>query len=406
VAGNEERPCLRPELEPTPVVVDGSRLIALRDPDRYTEETALVEPGVLGLLALFDGARTLEDIRVELARQGAGFIGVEMLQALVDSLDRCYLLDNERYHAAARAREEEFASAPARAATHAGAAYPEEAAEAREFLQGMLDLAEGPRDGTVARLIAPHIDLQLGAEVYGHAHRRLLDSGRPDVVVVLGVCHAPTQRRFIVCRKDFETPLGLVRHDAVFVDALEKRVGEELTQEQLAHKAEHSVEFQALWLAHLWPEDPPALVPILVGSFEEFVRGRASPSINLEIEAFIEALRETIGAEERRVVVIASVDFAHLGPRYGDQKGLDEADEELLETRDRSLLEHVLAGDAEAFFREVASDGNARNVCGTAPVYVTLRIGEGEGELLRYGQGRIDPASGSVVSFAAVSFDR
>ena len=51
-------------------------------------------------------------------------------------------------------------------------------------------------------------------------------------------------------------------------------------------------------------------------------------------------------------------------------------------------------------------DRNARNVCGVAPVYVTLRLGTGSGpgELVRYGQGRIDPESGSVVSYAAVAF--
>jgi AmmeMemoRadiSam system protein B len=225
------------------------------------------------------------------------------------------------------------------------------------------------------------------------------------VVVVLGVCHAPAGQRFIACRKDFATPLGTVRHDAAFVGALEERFGEDLTQEQLLHQREHSVEFQALWLAHLWPEDPPAMVPVLVASFEEFVHSGVSPSLNLEIERFIKALRETIAADERRVVLLASVDFAHLGPRYGDPRGLDEADEEMLEVNDRALIEHIEAGDAEGFFEEVARDGNARHVCGTAPVYLTLRVGEGKGTLLNYGQGRIDPDSGSVVSFAALSFE-
>jgi AmmeMemoRadiSam system protein B len=392
-------------IEPLPVIVDGKRLIALRDPEEYAPESALVEPGALGLLALFDGSNTLEDIRVQLAKSGAGFVGLEVLEEIVDSLDRCFLLDNERFHEAQLERVREFAESPVRPAAHAGAAYPDEKKEAGEFLQEMLDLADAPADGTVMRIIAPHIDLKLGAEVYAHAHQQLRASGRPDVVVVLGVCHAPAGHRFIACRKDFATPLGTVRHDPAFVDALEERFGEDLTQEQLLHQREHSVEFQALWLAHLWPEDPPAMVPVLVASFEEFVLDGVSPSLNLEIERFIKALRETIAADQRRVVVLASVDFAHLGPRYGDPRGLDDADEEMLEVNDRALIEHIEAGDAEAFFEEVARDGNARHVCGTAPVYLTLRVGEGRGTLLSYGQGRIDPDSGSVVSFAALSFE-
>ena len=61
-------------------------------------------------------------------------------------------------------------------------------------------------------------------------------------------------------------------------------------------------------------------------------------------------------------------------------------------------------GDAESWFSRVADGGNPRHVCGLAPVYLTLRLGDGQGELLEYGQGRIHPETGSVVSYAAVAF--
>lgn len=379
-------------------------MIALRDPESCSEETALVQPGLLGVLALMDGTRTLEDLRLDLVRQGAGFVDVETLAALVESLDRHLLLESERFRDHVRAGEREFAGVAVRAPTHAGGAYPEEPEAARAFLSEMLDPSRVEAGPAVRRLIAPHIDLSLGADVYAEAHRRLAASGRPDVVVVLGVCHALCSRRFIACRKDFATPLGTVRHDPRILDALEARLGEDLTEEQLVHRDEHSVEFQALWLAHLWPDDPPALVPILVGSFHDLVLERRSPRDEPSVEAFVTALREVLGEDERRVGVIASVDFSHLGPRYGQALGLEPSDEVGLEIEDRDLIEHVEAGDADGFFAALAADGNARNVCGAAPVYVTLRLGDGTGELLRYGQGRIDPGSGSVVSFAALAF--
>jgi AmmeMemoRadiSam system protein B len=240
--------------------------------------------------------------------------------------------------------------------------------------------------------------------VHAHAQQALRAGGRPDVVVVLGVCHAPSSRRFMLCPKDFATPLGTVAHDRSLAQALIDRLGEGITDEQLLHRTEHSVEFQALWLAQLWPDDPPAIVPILVGSFGDLAMDGRSPSTDPEVQAFTDALREAIAAETRRVVVVASVDLAHLGPRYGHANGLDERAEREMEAADRRVLEHVAAGNAEAFFEEVARDGNARNVCGLASIYVTLRLGAGRGELVRYGQGRIDPDSGSVVSFAAVAF--
>ncbi|MFQ5845971.1 MAG: AmmeMemoRadiSam system protein B, partial [Planctomycetota bacterium] len=256
------------------------------------------------------------------------------------------------------------------------------------------------------RLIAPHIDLGLGADAHAGARAALQAGGRPDVAVVLGVCHGPSEERFIACRKDFATPLGTLPHDAGLLDRLERRLGRDPTRGQLVHRSEHSVEFQALWLAHLWPDDPPAIVPFLVGSFEEFVRGGRRPAEDPEVTAFCEALRETVAEDGREVVVVASVDLAHVGPRYGDPEGLDETGEARLEAQDRGVLDRIVAGDAGGFFDEIARSRNANRHCGVAPIYVVLELGEGAGRLVRYGQGRIDPPTGSVVSFAAVAFER
>lgn len=399
-----ERPRLRADLEFAAAEAEDGPLLLVHDPKALAVEVAQFELGALPILERLDGSRTLEDIRFELTTAGAGIVPLDDLRSFVEALDRLCFLEGGGYAQELRDREE-FLKAPVRPAAHAGAAYPEEAAEAREFLDTMLALAPPSPPAPLLRLIAPHIDLRLGSEVYAHAHRRLHASGRPDVAIVIGVRHDYGTRRFTACRKDFATPLGTVRHDAPLMDALERRLGD-LTAEQLVHREEHSVEFQALWLAHLWPGDPPPIVPLLAGSFHDLIEARRSPASDPEVEAFVAAVREAVAADGRRVLVLASVDLAHVGPMYQQPEGLDEAGERRLEEEDRGLLRHVEAGDAEGFFSAIASDGNARNVCGVAPVYVALRLGEGSGELLRYGQGRIHPESGSVVSFAALAFPR
>ncbi len=404
MSDEELRPRLRP-VELMPVQAEGRELVALHDPDRYAQDTAVVAPEALPLLGLFDGTRTLRDMQVELMRHGASLIPMETLEELTSSLDRCLLLDNERFRQTRAERERAFAEQPVRAAAHAGSAYPAQAEDARAFLDGITGPVEPAPEGVLRRLIAPHIDLRLGAEVHGAAGAALRAAGRPDVVVVLGVCHAACEHNFIACRKDFETPFGLVPHDGAFLDRLEARLGADVTTGQIVHQAEHSVEFQALWLAHLWPDDPPALVPFLVGSFHEHILAGTDPGKDDDVARFCEALRATIAEDGRRVLVLASVDLSHMGPRYGHDEGLDEAAEGRLAREDEDVLERMLAGDAEGFFRSVARDENARNVCGVAPIYVTLKVGEGTGRLLRYGQGRIDPESGSVVSYAAMAFE-
>jgi AmmeMemoRadiSam system protein B len=399
-----EKPRLRADLEFVAAEAEEGPLLLVRDPQAVAVEVAQFGLGAVAILERLDGSRTLEDVRAELATAGSGIVPLDDLRQFVEALDRCCFLEGGQYDHALRERDE-YLKAPVRPAAHAGAAYPEEPAETRRFLDGMLALAPSAPHAPLLRLIAPHIDLRLGGEIYGHAHRRLQASGRPDVVVVIGVRHDYGERRFSACRKDFATPLGAVRHDARLLDALERRVPG-LEADPLAHRDEHSVEFQALWLAHLWPSDPPPIVPLLAGSFHDLIQTRRSPASDPEVEGFVTALREAIAEDGRRVLVLASVDLAHMGPMYDQPQGLDEAGERRLEEQDRGLLAHVEAGDAEAFFGAIAADTNARNVCGVSPVYVALRLGEGRGELLKYGQGRIHPESGSVVSFAAVAFAR
>ena len=108
MSDEELRPRLRP-VELMPVQADGRELVALHDPDRYAQDTAVVAPEALPLLGLFDGTRTLRDIQVELMRNGASLIPIETLEELTSSLDRCMLLDNERFRQTRAERERVFA---------------------------------------------------------------------------------------------------------------------------------------------------------------------------------------------------------------------------------------------------------------------------------------------------------
>ena len=403
---SELRPRIRPEIEFYVGGGDDDPRVHVHDPEGYATQIDHLSRGALAVLRYFDGEHTLAEIQAALVGPDGTLLPLEQLEEFARHLDETALIEGAGLD---RAREQRAAwlAAPVRPAEHAGTAYPAEPAEAAAFLDTHLAHAHAPAPATgpLARLIAPHIDLRLGSEVHGHAHARLRAAGRPDVVVVIGVCHQPATAPFIACRKDFATPQGVVRHDATLLDAIEERFGASLDEGVIAHEAEHSVEFQALWLAHHWPVDPPAIVPLLARGFHEQIDRQGSPSDDPAVERFIEALRASLAADPRRVVVVASVDLAHVGPLY-ETEGLDEEGERALAAADRVLLDAIEANDAEAFFAAIAQNGNASQVCGVAPIYLALRLGDGPGELLRYGQGRIHPESGSVVSYTAVGFAR
>ncbi|HEY8476948.1 MAG TPA: hypothetical protein VIN09_08790, partial [Chloroflexota bacterium] len=86
----------------------------------------------------------------------------------------------------------------------------------------------------------------------------------------------------------------------------------------------------------------------------------------------------------------------------GDPRPLDRADWMLLERADRAMIEEIVKGDAEGFFRNVMDEGDRRRICGLTPIYVFLRLLEGvRGELLQYFQW---PDPNGTVTFATIRF--
>jgi hypothetical protein len=181
--------------------------------------------------------------------------------------------------------------------------------------------------------------------------------------------------------------------------------GSRYLDDELAHRGEHSIEFQAVFLRHRTPPGHPVrIVPVLCGSLHRFVEERRSPAEEQEIETFVAALRGTMARLGGRTLVIASADLAHVGPQFGDTHQITPGQLREVADADREMLGSVEAGDAEAFFRAVARDDDRRRICGLPPIYSLLRLIPGaRGRLLRYSQW---PDPQGTVTFAAVALYR
>ena len=87
-----------------------------------------------------------------------------------------------------------------------------------------------------------------------------------------------------------------------------------------------------------------------------------------------------------------------MGPAFNGSP-LSEGDKQALQVYDQALLQHVIAGDAEGWFAALAETQNATNVCGLAPVYLTLKLIEpAKGQTLSYAMCPADAQNTSVVS--------
>lgn len=244
-----------------------------------------------------------------------------------------------------------------------------------------------------------------GGPCFAWAYREVAEASDADLFLVFGTGHAVVRGPYALTRKDYDTPFGPVRADRAFIDALAERCRPaDLFEEELGHRTEHSIEFQALFLKYLYPDREIAFVPILCGSFHEMIAARRSPSEVEGVGRFIEALRETVEADGRRVCMIAGVDFAHVGTKFGDPGPMSPAFLEAVASEDRERLDAITALDAEAFFGTISRDGDRRRICGTSSIYTMLRaMDAAEGRVLRYDR-TVDSQTDSCVTFASMAF--
>ncbi len=411
----EERPRLR-SVEAFPFEDGGQRYVMLRDPTDPDVSPVVVSDGALHLLALLDGERTLEGLHAALQLRGAAVTPGE-IQAFLEQLDEAGLLEGPRARHHRERKTERFRASPLRPAVHAGGAYPDDLAELPRFLAaGYLHpdgpgTLPGPRARTAAVLhavVAPHVDLHRGAPTYSWAYKALAEAQPADLYVVLGTSHAPVEGAFAATRKAYDTPLGPAPSDPAFLDRLQRLWGRDLFAGELAHAAEHAIEFQAVYLRSLGlaGEGAAPMAPILCDSLHSLVLPPYSPRDVAVVSDFVDALRQAMAEDGRRITLVAAVDLAHVGPRFGDRARLDDAWLARVERDDREMLDLVARGDAEGYFGQVMRDRDARRICGLTPLYLLTALVGAErrrGEVVRYTQWVATDGAASV-TFASVLF--
>jgi AmmeMemoRadiSam system protein B len=224
--------------------------------------------------------------------------------------------------------------------------------------------------------------------------------------VVLGTAHQAQDALFTLTRKSFQTPLGTLPTNADLVEALARRYGRDLFAEELVHRGEHSIEFQAVWLQHVLSGRPVEMLPVLCGSMERAVGDERQPRELPEISDFLDALREVVRASGRRACGIAAADLSHVGRQFGDDYDLSPQVMEDMERADRAMLAHVVSLEPDAFYDCVRADSNARHICGVPPIYALLATTDATRcTLLDYRQAA-DYGLQRAVTFASLALHR
>ncbi len=334
-----------------------------------------------------------------------------MIHQVIVELDNNLLLDNNRSREFIKKLKDDFRKSDIRKDAHAGTAYEADKDKLKVQLDGFFTSAEGPgmpsqfnQTKGLKGVIVPHIDLGCGGPCFAWAYKEIVESSDAELFIILGIAHTGTNNLFVLTDKTFETPFGNVETDKDFLNSLQKKNKTDYFVDEFVHKDEHSIVFQVVFLKYLYHlKKDFKIVPILCSSLGEADENEIGSRQTNQFIEFVSSLKETIKESGKKICIIASVDLAHVGSRFGDTELQDDAYLDKLRSEDTDMLKYVENLDAAGFNNSVQKDHNSRKICGYPAINTLLNVIDAtRSKLLKYSQYADE--TNSTVSFASMSF--
>lgn len=373
-------------------------MLAVKDLVGLRDDVIALVPEMAALLPYFDGEHTIRDLQMVLMRQGGGrLVMPEEIERMVEEFDNLLLLQTERYREKKQQLKQAFFELGYRPLSQKGA-YPEKEEELRSALEKMIITGAEhipAISGGIHALIAPHIDLNVGSITYGKAYAAIRHL-KPKRIIILGTGHAIDEGLFSLTAKDYHTPLGILPTDKESVIMLKNAGKGVVAPDDFAHRNEHAIEFQILFLRQLFSATVP-IVPILCGSFDRHLANACRPTDIQGVERFLKCLAELIDEE---TLLVAGVDLSHVGPKFGHPHPAAYYEQEF-RAHDQALLTALCAGSVRAFWAEGKRVEDRYHVCGFSALACLLELmPDVRGQVLDY-QIWHEMQTRSAVSYAA-----
>ncbi|HJZ89415.1 MAG TPA: AmmeMemoRadiSam system protein B [Gemmataceae bacterium] len=358
------------------------------------------------LIRLFDGRKTLADVRAESVIMFGEAVPLDALTNLVEALDQEFFLESPRLF--------DRLTVPDRPPVCIGC-YDADPDSARKQLRRLFTATGGPglpgapgcrvaTEGPVRAVLLPHMDYQRGGVTYGWGFKELVERTDASLFVVIATSHF-SGRRFTLTRQNFCSPLGRVETDQAHIDRIVEYFGDGLFDDPFAHAPEHSIELEVVGMQFAFAGRPFRIVPLLVGSFFDCVGARARPGDRPDVAQMVAALGAAEAEAKEPVCYVISGDLAHIGPKFDDEGLVNEQMLEHSKRQDDLLLQMAAQSDADGYFDVIAAEEDARRICGLPPTYVALEAARPtRGKILHYGRF-VHPEGYESVSFASMAFE-
>ncbi|TLY45066.1 MAG: AmmeMemoRadiSam system protein B [Nitrospirae bacterium] len=411
-----ECPKLR-NLEFFPVREGETQSVGLRDPEGISDGILFLPPNIFYLVQFLDGQHTRNQIAGEYLKRFGEILMPQWVDKFIADLDEKLFLEDERFEAAKGALLASFRAQPTRPAMFAGKSYEAEPERLKQQVDGFFRPKEGPGSSpsehagqALKAIVAPHVEINQAGPIYAWAYKEVREARTPDVFVILGTARGVIETLFACTDKDFETPLGLVKADREFLRHFRAHGGEVFFQDELAHRKDHAIEFQTVFLQHvLGAAKPITIVPVLCSFSHLHFSHPNLLAQGQRVGQFLEAFRKTLAAFGKEVCFVVSGDLAHIGMRYGDPKPPTDFSFHKTMQADLAMLKHAENGDPDAFLQFIQKEDDARRIGLLPPLYTMLKLvgdpsgGAPKGSVLRYDRATVDQYN-STVTFAAMAF--
>ena len=264
-----------------------------------------------------------------------------------------------------------------RAPAVAGQFYPGQQAALQQMLAQMMPKVDDLQPAL--GVMSPHAGYIYSGMVAG---KTFAGVSIPETVVIVGPNHhGQGHPAAVYGRGSWVTPLGEVTIDEALADRI-LREAPLTSDDQLAHRFEHSLEVQVPFLQAAVSN--LSIVPLCLG--------RLTLSQLLELG---DALAKVLSDTDPRPLLVASTDMTHYEPGPVARK------------QDLQALDRVLALDPAGLYRVVGEQHIS--MCGVLPVVATLRavkmMGARRAELVEYrNSGDVTGDQSAVVGYAGVVF--
>jgi AmmeMemoRadiSam system protein B len=287
-----------------------------------------------------------------------------------------------------------------RKAVVAGSFYEADETTLKQRIRNCFEEERGPKklprieqkEPLVKGVVVPHAGFLYSGAIAAHSYHFLAKHGFGDVFIILGPNHSGMGSGVsMMTSGSWMTPLGEVPIDETLAGQLFQGI---IDQDETAHLQEHSIEVQLPFLQFCAGSKPFSFVPICMAMQD-----------SQTAEEIGTIIADVAQKSEKRIVVIASSDFSHVGFNYMTMPPSGMKVDEFAHQQDTYALKMIQALDPQGLIKTVQT--YHISMCGSGPVAAMLTAaklsGAREVELLKYGTSyEVHPGS-SCVGYGALA---